>query len=159
LIYFSTKGDTRVWKIDTMVSPHTIEIYYDGSGVLTQVDNVYVAGNGDVYFAEDSGNLEIVALTPSGGVHPIMRLTGVTGTEITGPALDPSGERLYFSSQRNPGHTYEVTGPFQPPPAIEPVPSMGLASGGLLGAAFTVAAFINLRGRRGTTENKAPTKA
>ena len=34
----------------------------------------------------------------------------VTGSEITGPAFDPSGRRLYFSSQRNPGATYEVTG-------------------------------------------------
>jgi hypothetical protein len=32
---------------------------------------------------------------------------------MTGPAFDPSGTRLYFSSQRNPGRTYEVTGPFR----------------------------------------------
>ena len=32
------------------------------------------------------------------------------GTELTGPAFDPSGTRLYFSSQRSPGVTYEVTG-------------------------------------------------
>jgi len=39
--------------------------------------------------AEDPGNLEIVALTPSGLAFPIVRLTGVAGTEITGPALSP----------------------------------------------------------------------
>ena len=128
LIYFTTKGDWRVWKIDTTVSPHTIEIYYNGTGSLTEPDNVYAAGNGDVYVAEDDGNLEIVALTQSGGVLPIMRLTGVSGTEITGPALNQYGDRLYFSSQRNPGRTYEITGPFQPP---SPVPAMGpLAQGG-----------------------------
>ena len=37
-------------------------------------------------------------------------------SEITGPAFDPSGTRLYFSSQRGKngfnGITYEVTGPF-----------------------------------------------
>ena len=31
---------------------------------------------------------------------------------MTGPAFDPSGTRLYFSSQRNPGRTYEITGPW-----------------------------------------------
>jgi hypothetical protein len=39
-------------------------------------------------------------------------------SEITGLAFDPSGTRLYFSSQRGPapggaGITYEVTGPFR----------------------------------------------
>lgn len=146
LVYFSTKGDGRVWKIDTSVLPHTIEIYYDGDGALTEPDNVYVSPNGDVYVAEDDGNLEIVALTRSGGVHPIVRLTGVVGTEITGPALTPTGNRMYFSSQRNPGRTYEITGPFQPQPAQ--VPSMGTLGLGLLGGALTVAALARLRERR-----------
>lgn len=148
LVYFSTKGDDRVWKLDTTVTPHTLEIYYDGSGALTEPDNVFVAGNGDVYVAEDDGNLEIVALTPSGGVHPILRLTGTSNTEITGPALNPDGTRLYFSSQRNPGRTYEVTGPFQP--ASSPgIPTLGPLGAGLLGGALSVAALANLRGRRG----------
>ncbi len=149
LVYFSTKGDDRVWRLDTTVSPHTLEIYYDGSGALTEPDNVYVAGNGDVYVAEDDGNLEIVALTPSGGVQPILRLTGTRGTEITGPALTPDGQRLYFSSQRNPGRTYEVTGPFQPPPAEpQPLPALGWLGDGLLGGALSVAALTRLRNRR-----------
>jgi secreted PhoX family phosphatase len=147
LIYFSTKGDWRVWKIDTTVSPHTIEIYYDGTGTLTEPHNVYVAGNGDVYVAEDDGNLEIVALTQSGGVHPMMRLTGVANTEITGPALNPQGNRLYFSSQRNPGQTFEITGPFQPPPPAEQISSMGLFLRAMLGGAFAIAALVNLRNR------------
>ena len=62
--------------------------------------------------AEDRGDLEIVALTVGGSVKPIVKLTGTSGTEITGPALSPDGKRLYFSSQRNPGVTYEVTGPY-----------------------------------------------
>jgi len=144
-VFFSTKGDGRVWKIDTTVTPHTIEIYYNGGGALTAVDNVYAAANGDVYVAEDGGNLEIVALTPSGGVHPIMRLTGVSGTEITGPALNPYGNRLYFSSQRNPGRTYEITGPFQP---AVPVPASGGLGRGLLAGAFVAAALWKLRDRR-----------
>ncbi len=43
----------------------------------------------------------------------LLRLTGVSGSEMTGPAFNPAGDRLYFSSQRNPGVTYEVTGPFR----------------------------------------------
>ena len=43
---------------------------------------------------------------------PFLRL-GVSGSEITGPAFDPSGTRLYLNSQRNPGRTYEITGPFR----------------------------------------------
>lgn len=148
LVYFSTKGDWRVWKIDTTVSPHTIEIYYDGSGALTEPDAVYAAGNGDVYVAEDDGNLELVALTPSGGVHPIMRLTGTSGTDITGPALNSTGDRLYFSSQKNPGRTYEITGPFQPAPPFA-VPSLGPLASGLLIGAMAIAALARLR-ERGT---------
>jgi hypothetical protein len=95
-IYFSTKGDTRVWMIDT--SADTISILYERSTSsapeLQNIDNVYVSPSGDVYFAEDPGNLEIVALTPLGDVKPIVRVTGVTGSEITGPGLSPDGTRL-----------------------------------------------------------------
>ena len=45
-----------------------------------------------------------------------MRITGQSGTEVAGPCFDPSGTRLYFSSQRGVdaehGITYEVSGPF-----------------------------------------------
>ncbi|MGH7785833.1 MAG: translocation protein TolB, partial [Candidatus Binatia bacterium] len=49
---------------------------------------------------------------------PLAQVVGHIGSEIAGPAFDPSGRRLYFSSQRAPygmmsgGITYEVTGPF-----------------------------------------------
>ena len=42
----------------------------------------------------------------------VCQVTGTEGSEITGPAFSPDGTRLYFSSQRDPGRTYEVTGPF-----------------------------------------------
>ena len=120
-VYFATTSDSRVWKIDT--ARNEISILYDlattGTPELTQADNVYAAPTGDVYVAEDSGDLQIVALTAGGAVKPVVQLTGVGGTEITGPALSPDGTRLYFSSQRGTGSfggeggiTYEVTGPF-----------------------------------------------
>lgn len=146
-VYFSTKGDHRVWKIDTIAE--TIEIFYDRNASsdpddLRNVDNVYVSSCGDVYVAEDPGDLRIVALTPSGDVKPIMQLTGVSGTEITGPALSPDGTRLYFSSQRNPGTTYEVHGPFAPAPKV---PLFASGAHTLFAAALGLAAALALRAR------------
>jgi hypothetical protein len=147
VVYFSTKNDNRVWRLDT--GADEISILYDlatsGTPELSGVDNVYASPVGDVYVAEDGGNLQIVALTPSGAVKPIVQVTGVLGSEITGPALDPSGTRLYFSSQRNPGVTYEVTGPFAPAPAV---PLFGGAMRGLLFGALAAAALQALRARR-----------
>ena len=80
--------------------------------VLSGVDNVTVTPGGDVFVAEDGGDMQICFLS-NYGVNAFVQVTGVSGSEITGPAFDPSGTRLYFSSQRNPGTTYEVTGPFR----------------------------------------------
>lgn len=147
LVYFTTKGDNRVWKLDT--AGDAISILYDfstsGNPVLFGVDGVYAASNGDVYVSEDGGNLEIVALTAAGAVRPIVRLTGVWGSEITGPALSPDGRRLYFSSQRNPGATYEVTGPFTADAARGP--ARASLSGDLIAAGLGAAVRWRTRTR------------
>ncbi len=76
---------------------------------------------GDVLVAEDGGDLEIIAIMPSGELVPLMQLVNSMGSEIAGPAFDPSGTRLYFSSQRGVfggggvGLTYVVEGPFHEP--------------------------------------------
>ena len=152
VVYFSTKGDRRVWALDTQAN--TIEILYDqptsGGEPLTHVDNVYVSSFGDVYVAEDPGDLQIVALTPTGNVVPVLQVTGQTGTEITGPALSPDGTRLYFSSQRAPGPvgnhgvTYEVTGPFLPTPQV---PLLGSFGRMVLAMALGAASALGLRSR------------
>jgi secreted PhoX family phosphatase len=79
------------------------------------VDNVVVARSGDVYVAEDGGNMQLVILGPDESVSPFLEVTGQSGSEITGPAFSPDGSRLYFSSQRggSGGITYEVRGPFR----------------------------------------------
>ena len=155
--YFATTGDNRVWALDT--AAQTIEILYDastsGSPELTQPDNVFVSPTGDVLVAEDAGNLEIVALTPTGAVKPIVRITGHSSTELTGPALSPDGGRLYFSSQWAPtaggnnGVTYEIEGPFVQAPASE-VPALGSVGGvalmvalGFLGRRFLESGFAS----------------
>jgi secreted PhoX family phosphatase len=120
-VYLTTKGDNRVWALDTTTS--VLTVVYDAASsptpILTGVDNVTVAQNGDVLVAEDGGDMQ-VCLLRSGVVSPLLQVVGQDGSEITGPAFDPSGSRLYFSSQRGPapsgtGITYEVSGPFAAP--------------------------------------------
>ena len=120
-VYFTTKGDNRVWDLDVVRSQ--LSVLYDGDALgarapLTGVDNITIARSGDILVAEDGGNLEIVLITPEREVAPLLRLVGHDASEITGPAFDPSGSRLYFSSQRGVGEsatgvTFEVTGPFR----------------------------------------------
>ena len=116
-LVFTTKGDNRVWIYDP--AGNTLSIVYDDdvqvNGVLHGVDNVATSVKGVIYVAEDGapadgGQMQIVLVRETGETFPVVQLPDVTGSEITGPAFDPSGKRLYFSSQRNPGATYEVTG-------------------------------------------------
>lgn len=122
--WFTTKGDNRVWQLNA--ASNTYELAYDdslvspGPATLTGVDNITGSPHGDLYVAEDGGNMEINLITPDDVVTPFLRLTGQGSSEITGPAFNPSGTRLYFSSQRGTtgvssgGITYEVSGPFRP---------------------------------------------
>jgi secreted PhoX family phosphatase len=120
LVYFTTKYDNCVWAFDPR--SQTIRVIYDDDRypdpVLTGVDNVVVAPSGKVVVAEDGGDMQLVAITPAGDVYPIAQVATHVGSEIAGPAFDPSGARLYFSSQRGPhgrvdeGITFEIAGPF-----------------------------------------------
>ncbi|WP_420117983.1 alkaline phosphatase PhoX [Micromonospora sp.] len=121
--WFTTKGDNRVWAYDAV--GQRIDLAYDdslvtgGTAPLTGVDNITGTRSGDLYVAEDGGNMEINLITPTGVVTPFLRITGQSSSEITGPAFSPDGSRLYFSSQRGTagisagGITYEVRGPFR----------------------------------------------
>jgi hypothetical protein len=63
--------------------------------------------------------MEICVITPDDIVAPFLRVSGQSGSEITGPAFTPAGDRLCFPSQRGTtgsssgGITYEVTGAFR----------------------------------------------
>jgi Bacterial protein of unknown function (DUF839)/WD40-like Beta Propeller Repeat len=119
VVYFTTKGDGRVWAYDAR--RERLGITYDADGTLDGVDNITGTAGGDLYVAEDDGNMEINIITPQGAVAPVLRIDGHESSEITGPAFSPDGSRLYFSSQRGElgdpaglgGVTYEVTGPFR----------------------------------------------
>lgn len=122
-VWFTTKGDNRVWQLN--LSNGTYELAYDdnlvspGTAPLTGVDNLTRSGAGDLYIAEDGGNMEICMITPDDKISVFLRINGQSGSEITGPAFNPAGNRLYFSSQRgttnssSAGITYCVTGPFR----------------------------------------------
>jgi hypothetical protein len=131
IVYFTTKGDKRVWAYDTR--SERIEILFDRATApdssLNAVDNVTVSSAGDVLVCEDGGNLEIGIITPDRRVAPLVRLPGTahTGSELCGVVFDPSGSRLYFTSQRGQslvplrnaaglGVVFEVSGPFRPGP-------------------------------------------
>lgn len=147
-VYLTTKGDDRVWDHD--IDAATMRVLYDAADssdpVLNGVDNIIVSAAHDLYVAEDGGNLEICVITPDLAVFPIVRMTGLqhgeenatpvpTISEVTGLALSPDGNRLYFNSERGqgtlpvgpgPGILYEITGPFRggtlaaAPPAVPP---------------------------------------
>ncbi|WP_309053016.1 alkaline phosphatase PhoX [Streptomyces sp.] len=122
-VWFTTKGDNRLWQLN--LATNTYELAYDdslvpsGAAPLTGVDNVTGASSGDLFVAEDGGNMEICVITPDDVVAPFLRINGQSSSEICGPAFSPDGRRLYFSSQRGTsgsssgGITYEVTGPFR----------------------------------------------
>lgn len=125
LLFFTTKGDGRVWELE--LATQTLTILYDDSttagGALTGVDNITVhTASGDIYVCEDGGNMEICTIAWHAGareVTPFLRVNGQAASELTGVAFSPDGMRMYFSSQRGTGGTsadgltYEITGPFR----------------------------------------------
>lgn len=159
VVYFVTTRDDRVWAYDT--AGQSIEVIYDlatAGGELEEPDNVTVhPTSGELFVAEDDGNLELVLITPpsASGARtsaPFMRITGQDGTEVTGPCFDPSGTRMYFSSQRGLGEiggiTYEVTGPFTTGAPDPEIPEVPLSVALPLSAAVVGAAAYGVTRRR-----------
>jgi len=122
IVYFTTKGDNRVWALDT--GQNTLDVIYDKQSEqafnpgIDDVDNLTVSAGGDVLVAEDGAEMRLVVVGP--GVKPfeLVNVIGHRESEICGPAFSPDGSRLYFSSQEGPagdhsdGRIYEMRGPF-----------------------------------------------
>ena len=139
--YFSTTGLSPggglVWAFapgrngnGPLIQVYNRDSLFPADASLNGIDNITVTSGGDVLVAEDSDDMQIQAVTPDGLLLPVLQLTGHSifnaPGEITGPAFDPSGTRLYFSSQRGTeedfqaqgtliGVTFEITGPFVVP--------------------------------------------
>ena len=105
-LWFTTKGDRRVWELD--LAAQQLTVLYDyattAGSPLNAVDNITRhAPSGDLYVAEDGGNMEVCLITTADAqdtVAPFLRFVGHSSSEVTGPAFSPDGTRLYVSSQR-----------------------------------------------------------
>lgn len=136
ILYFTTKGDRKVWAYDARAEK--IDVIYDREAAkdssLDAVDNVVVTASGDVYVCEDGGNQELGLISGSGSareVAPFLRFAGADfeASEVCGVCFDPSGTRMYVTSQRaypiapgqvGPGGVFEVSGPFRLPAGGQP---------------------------------------
>ncbi|WP_376693028.1 alkaline phosphatase PhoX [Wenzhouxiangella sp. EGI_FJ10409] len=122
IVYFTTKGDNRVWALDT--NRNMLDLVYDKQSDqafnpgIDDVDNLTVSAGGDVLVAEDGSEMRLVVVGPDVKPFELVNVMGQHGSEICGPAFSPDGERLYFSSQNGPagdhtdGRIYELRGPF-----------------------------------------------
>ena len=116
-IYFSTKGDNRVWCYNVASSEITIiyDIAVTENPILRGVDNLSITPAGEVLVAEDLDDMQLILLTPGERAIPLLQIVGHDRSEITGPAFNPDYNRLYFSSQRGAegvsanGITYEIS--------------------------------------------------
>jgi secreted PhoX family phosphatase len=121
-VWFTTKGDERIWEYDIATS--TVSLRYQAGGSSDPVGRRQPLGRRahprTLFVAEDGGDMEIVMLRPDNSATSVVRLPNQEISEVAGPCFSPDGQRLYFSSQRGPagparlplGVTYEVTGPF-----------------------------------------------
>ena len=131
VLYFTTKGDKRLWAYNARTG--MLEVVFDHAvapdSSLDAVDNVTVSAAGEIFVCEDGGNMEIGLITPQREVSPFLRFTGAAHpasgeykSEVCGVVFDPSGTRMYCTSQRahpvsssapGPGAVYEISGPFR----------------------------------------------
>ena len=119
-VFFTTTADHRVWAFNAETDQ--LRLVYDAAngGPLREPDNVTVHSRSSrVFVAEDADDLQLVLLAEQSGewvASPFLQLHGHGDSEIAGPAFNPAGTRLYFSSQRGidgkNGMTFEVVGPF-----------------------------------------------
>ncbi len=127
VVYVTTTGDHRVHAYD--ITSGRMEVIYDGlasaEAPLLRVDQLTANRAGEVFVCEDiaTEEIDIGLIDRSGRVSRFLSATGPqhAGSELTGVTFDPSGSRMYFSSQRafskggtpGPGAIYEVSGPFR----------------------------------------------
>lgn len=81
------------------------------SDLLTNGDNLTVAGNGDVIIAEDripAGTCSLRGVTPQGKVYTLAT-NKLNNSELAGVCFSPDGETMFVNIQ-NPGLTLAITG-------------------------------------------------
>jgi hypothetical protein len=136
VVYFTTKGDSRVWTYT--IAGSQLDVLYDPTAVgpdapLSGVDNITVSPSGDIYVCEDGADHDICLITPEFEITRFLRLdpvmhsgppepNPVADNETVGVVFSPDGTRMYFGAQRSfgvvdenvpAGVVYEVRGPFR----------------------------------------------
>jgi secreted PhoX family phosphatase len=127
VIYIATTADHRVHAYN--IDEGRLEVIYDGlasrAAPLLRVDQLTANRAGEVFVCEDiaTEEIDIGVIDRQGRVSRFLSATGPIhdGSELTGVTFDPSGTRMYFSSQRafgkggspGTGAIYEVSGPFR----------------------------------------------
>jgi uncharacterized protein len=127
IVYLATTSDHVVHAYDTRTErlSRVFDAQATADPPLLNPDNITANRAGELFVGEDDGEddpLDLCVITPEGEVARFLKVTGsqhgIGGdlqSEVTGPSFDPSGTRLYFSSQRAFvfGVVYEVSGPFR----------------------------------------------
>jgi uncharacterized protein len=127
VVYVSTTLDSRVHAYH--IDRERLEVVYDGLAIkdppLVNVDQLTVNHGGELFVCEDNHmpSLDVGLIDSRGRVSRFVTASGKhhTNSELSGICFDPSGTRMYFSSQRaggsfaqdGPGEVYEVSGPFK----------------------------------------------
>jgi hypothetical protein len=116
-VRFTTKYDNRVWELNLVDS--SIRIAQRLGGRINDVDDITHTLSGGFLVAEDGPEMRVLYFSDSGATPiTLLRLPEHRESEITGLAFDPSGSRLYFSSQRGntgksqDGISFELQGNF-----------------------------------------------
>ena len=112
-IYFTTKIDNKVWSLS--VKDDILVPIYEENHPLYGVDNITIDNEGNLYIAEDGGNMQIIKLSLHNNIwrpEVFLQIYNQPISEIAGLAFTPDFKKMYFSSQRGfygKGITYEVS--------------------------------------------------
>lgn len=87
IVSFATTSDERIWAYDVVAN--VLSIVYEratsATPFLAGVDNIGLSLDGELIIAEDGDDLQIVAITASGRLVPLIQLVGHDSSKITGP--------------------------------------------------------------------------
>lgn len=120
-IYIGTTEDSKLHALD--LRSQRITVVYDAFKVadppLLALDQMTSSPAGELFVAEDNGKpvQGVSVLDPPRTVTRFLTVSGPIhkGSELSGVAFTPAGDRFYFASQRayGKGAVYEVRGPFR----------------------------------------------
>jgi secreted PhoX family phosphatase len=120
-VYIGTTEDSKLHALD--LERQTISVVYDAFKLsdppLLALDQMAKSPAGELFIAEDNGKPEqgVSVVEPPRTVTRFLTVSGAIhhGSELSGVAFTPAGDRFYFASQRayGKGAVYEVRGPFR----------------------------------------------